>query len=481
MIRLVRLWRRPETALFALMLGVYCYFYQAGGWNQNSRFDLTRALVEDHSIVIDRFANNTGDTARSDHFFCDKAPGLSIAGAVPYELVHVLFGSERPSPEYLSWASWLATVFAVALPSALGVIALSFLLGALGVHTGPRLALAATWGLATLALPYSTLYYGHQVCAALMIGAFVLLVRIGRGVDEVARVRLGAVGAMLGWAVVVEYPAALVMVVLGVYAWRMVSWRALVWIALGAAVPALILAAYHTAAFGAPWKLAYSYSTQGARHVGFMGIGVPDWTALQAIIASPFRGILFSTPWLALALPGAWRLWRSGKCAETITCAAIVVLFVWMNASLVDWYGGWGVGPRYLVPCLPFAAVLAGGMLVVPVLRFKKVTLAIAGALVAWSLAFMLAATAVRPEVDDEIEHPFGDYIWPHVRANQVAVSTQGIDMKGIGPPGAPKQAWNWGERIGLAGLGSLVPLAVWAGGWSVLVMRRTRREMKPP
>jgi hypothetical protein len=271
------------------------------------------------------------------------------------------------------------------------------------------------------------------------------------------------------------------MVVLGVYAWRMVSWRALVWIALGAAVPALILAAYHTAAFGAPWKLAYSYSTQGARHVGFMGIGVPDWTALQAIIASPFRGILFSTPWLALALPGAWRLWRSGKCAETITCAAIVVLFVWMNASLVDWYGGWGVGPRYLVPCLPFAAVLAGGMLVVPVLRFKKVTLAIAGALVAWSLAFMLAATAVRPEVDDEIEHPFGDYIWPHVRANQVAVSTQGIDMKGIGPPGAPKQAWNWGERIGLAGLGSLVPLAVWAGGWSVLVMRRTRREMKPP
>src|ERR1700733_16049725 len=76
MTRLARLWRRPETALFALGFGVYGLFYQAGGWNQNSRFDLTRALVEDHSVFIDRFANNTGDTARADHFFCDKAPGI---------------------------------------------------------------------------------------------------------------------------------------------------------------------------------------------------------------------------------------------------------------------------------------------------------------------------------------------------------------------------------------------------------------------
>src|SRR5262245_56197948 len=37
---------RPEVALFMLVLGAYGYFYQAGGWNQNSRFDLTRALVE---------------------------------------------------------------------------------------------------------------------------------------------------------------------------------------------------------------------------------------------------------------------------------------------------------------------------------------------------------------------------------------------------------------------------------------------------
>ena len=47
-----RLWR-PATPLFALVLGAYAYFYQAGGWNQNARFDLVRALVEQGTLTID--------------------------------------------------------------------------------------------------------------------------------------------------------------------------------------------------------------------------------------------------------------------------------------------------------------------------------------------------------------------------------------------------------------------------------------------
>ena len=54
---------RPLVALFVLVLGFYVYFYQAGGWNQNSRFDLVRALVEQHSSSIDTFHGNTGDKA----------------------------------------------------------------------------------------------------------------------------------------------------------------------------------------------------------------------------------------------------------------------------------------------------------------------------------------------------------------------------------------------------------------------------------
>jgi len=77
--------RRPEIPLFALVFGAYAYFYQAGGWNQNSRFDLTRAIVEQGTVAIDAFHENTGDKAqRGDHWFTDKAPGLSWLAVPAY-------------------------------------------------------------------------------------------------------------------------------------------------------------------------------------------------------------------------------------------------------------------------------------------------------------------------------------------------------------------------------------------------------------
>ena len=36
--------------LVAVLLVSYAYFYQAGGWNQNSRFALVRAIVERGTI-----------------------------------------------------------------------------------------------------------------------------------------------------------------------------------------------------------------------------------------------------------------------------------------------------------------------------------------------------------------------------------------------------------------------------------------------
>ena len=38
----------------------FAYFYEGGGWNQNSRFDLLRAIVERHTLTIDAYHENTG-------------------------------------------------------------------------------------------------------------------------------------------------------------------------------------------------------------------------------------------------------------------------------------------------------------------------------------------------------------------------------------------------------------------------------------
>ena len=463
---------RPEAALFALVLGAYAYFYQAGGWNQNSRFDLTRAIVEDGSIRIDRFRKNTGDLSkRGRHYYCDKAPGVSWLAVPGYALTHGLGAS-------LATSAWFAAVIAAGVPSAIAAVMLALLLGAMGVRAGPACAVAAAWSLATLAWPYGTLFYGHQTLAALLIIGFALLAIPRVRKETPSPGRLVIAGLVLGYAVVVEYPAALACLVIGVYVLVCFGWRAAALLAAGAVPPAVALAAYHWAGFGGPLTLPYEFSTQPHRSMGyFMGIGVPQPEALWHILLSDYRGLFFTAPWLLLAIPGGVFLARAGRAAEAIVCGAIVVLFVWLNASLVDWQGGWAMGARYLVPCLPFLVLAAAGLVVAPpasrAVRRGLVAFALAG--VAWAGAHMLIGTAVKPEVPVQIKQPFADYLYPRFFDGKLAVSTQSIDMAGH-PAKGPPAAWNLGHRLGLGGAASLLPLVIWMLACGAVAVRASRR-----
>ncbi len=77
-------WIRIRALLIAAVVLVsYAYFYEGGGWNQNSRLDLVRAIVEQGTLRIDPFHENTNDKAFANgHYYSDKAPGLALL-AVP--------------------------------------------------------------------------------------------------------------------------------------------------------------------------------------------------------------------------------------------------------------------------------------------------------------------------------------------------------------------------------------------------------------
>src|SRR5436309_13688038 len=77
---------RRVAEWLAILTFVTCgYFYAGAGWNQNSQFDLTRAIVERHSFAIDDLAQNTGDVARhGGHVYTNKSPGLSWIAVLPY-------------------------------------------------------------------------------------------------------------------------------------------------------------------------------------------------------------------------------------------------------------------------------------------------------------------------------------------------------------------------------------------------------------
>jgi hypothetical protein len=486
-----RRWR-PAPALFALVLGVYAYFYQAGGWNQNARFDLVRAIVEQGTLRIDAYEGNTGDKAERDgHFYSDKAPGVSLMAVPVYAVVHALAGQLRETDRFQAWASYLCTLWAVSLPSAVAVVMLYLVCGVLGLAPPVAAAVTLAYAFGTLAFPYSTLLYGHQPAAAFAFIAFVLLVQ-ARHADPgspVGRGRLCAAGLALGGAVVIEYPALLSMAVVAVYALACVRPRGrLAWMALGAALALAVLFTYHALAFGGPLTLPYQFSIQQPRHRGFfMGLGLPSARALYYILFDEYRGLFYGSPWLLLSVPGSWLLLRHRRFrAEGAVCVTVALLYVALNASLSDWHGGWGMGPRHLVPALPFLALAVAGIEagawtaasggVATIRADVRAAARVAGGLgIAFSMLLMLAGAAVKPEVPRDVYRPYQQFLLPAFFEGRLALNTQSIDMV-TGRGRVQRFAWNLGQRLGLEGGASLLPLALYAalaGGWLLVALHR--------
>lgn len=479
--------------LFALLLGVYAYFYQAGGWNQNSRFDMVRAVVEHGTFVIDRYQHNTGDDSlRNGHYYSDKAPGAAWLCIPTYFTLFNLAAKPRPTPpEWLAWAAWFSIVMAISVPSAAAATFLARLGERLGLSPPLACLVALGWGLGTLGLPYSTLLYGNHLSASLMLMAFTLLVEMRQG-DARTTKRVVSVGALLGYAVASEYQAILIALPIAFYGLYVLGPKTARFAVLGGIVPVLVLLGYHWLLFGSPLAFPYDYSVWETHHTGwFMGLRKPSAEAFRGILTSQYRGLLHTTPWLVAALPGAFLLARKHR-LEVLVCVWAVVAFLALNTAIPAWDGGWGAGPRYLVPMLPFLSLLAGGALLwilpkpndrVPLLSARFACILFLGMLALRSVSNMFAVTAVKPEISTEHKKPYEDFVWPHFQAGKLAVSTQSIDQID-NPPDGPRQAWNLGMKLGLDGKASLYPLYIWLAGllgWLARVVYVARRSKVTP
>lgn len=76
------------AGLFVIAAVTFSWFYGGAGWNQDAQFDLTRALVERHTLYIDGYDENTGDISvgAGGHKYVNRAPGVSFLAAVPYAI-----------------------------------------------------------------------------------------------------------------------------------------------------------------------------------------------------------------------------------------------------------------------------------------------------------------------------------------------------------------------------------------------------------
>jgi hypothetical protein len=491
-------WRALWPLALALLF-TYGYFVGPPAWNQNSRLALTRALVEQRTTIIDAYHETTGDKAsREGHYYSDKAPGASLLATVPYALFYAarrMTGGELPdvyvqpldpidaamgrAPEpaerkpgdrlFYNQAHKMA-LYACALGTtallALAGAAALFLLALRQLAGDRRGALLVTlaYALATPALPYSTVLYGHQLCADLLLIAFAIVVLAPP--QATGRAWPLLCGLALGLAVLCEYTAAVPAVMITILAVRGRTWRFAGLVCVGALPCAAILAIYHQVAFGSPFQTGYDFVhldrfAEGMR--AHYGLGPPDVGVLLEILFGSYRGLFYLAPVLLLAVWGLAAQLRHGSAGAgglgrgPIVLAALVVLYyVLLNSGYYMWDGGAALGPRHCVPMLPFLALgLAPALRAVP-----RAWIVLAGV----SLLQMVIATAAAPEAPQH-GNPLWSFALPRLLEGQVA-NYDGTT--------------NLGLLLGLPGVFSLAPLAaLWIWAWSFV--RDELRERRRP
>ncbi|MEZ4394615.1 MAG: glycosyltransferase family 39 protein [Polyangiales bacterium] len=470
-------WRDARVRLlFAGLFVTYAYFFQGGGWNQNTRFALTRAIVEHRTLRIDETARGgdrliTGDYAeRGGHYYSDKAPGSSLT-AVPAVALASYGTSSPPTPGEVTFLGYVATLATSALPTALAALLLFACAQALGA--GPAGALLATgvFALGSPAFAYATLMWGSALATASLLGAFTAALALReRDDDEQRDGRLGLfVGLAGGWATVTEYPAAVPAAMISLLALAHV-WsdplrrrRVAMGVAAGAAVTAAALAMYNSAAFGSAFTLGYSKIRGFAgMQQGIFGVTRPRSEALWGILFGSYRGIARLAPALLLGPLGLWLLGRRpGHRGAGVTAAAIAAYYVLLNASYAYWDGGWSYGPRHMAPAIPFLALgLAPLWDRASADQRRGIT-----ALSLWGVVLAFVAVSTTAQPPETVRAPVSDLFWPAFSRGDLSLNHQSLlQPETVSTRDAANHAWNLGERVGLTGLFSLAPLLlVWA------------------
>ena len=192
--------RRTALVLGLALFASYAYFYQAGGWNQNTRFALVRAVIEQHTIRIDRYADVTGDRSLWEgHYYSDKAPGASFIAVPPVIAARAVARLRGVDPESLAgvtWTSYVATLATSALFTVIAALCIYWLTLRWGASRGAALFAATAYGLATPAWAYATVFVGHSVTSGLLMGAFAAAVALP---DDGSRRTLLALVLALGF------------------------------------------------------------------------------------------------------------------------------------------------------------------------------------------------------------------------------------------------------------------------------------------
>jgi hypothetical protein len=317
--------------------------------NEFSRWLLDASVVERGTIEVTELARAFGprfeDLAEYEgRLYSNKAPGTMLLTLPAHAAARLFSSALRPTLTAMRLAG-------ATLPLLIfGILILRF---AARYEIAAERARIVLWILlfATPLFGYGLLLFGHALVAAALFGAWLAL-------DEN---RHGLAGVLLGIAVAAEYtalfPAAVL--VIGVASTR--AWNRLARLILAAAPFAIFVALYHYAAFGSALRNPYSYSKLRAYREligsGLFGLHAPSPLTAVKILFDPTYGLFVFAPVLVLGIVALAAARKTLAARSFWTLVAVPATLFIVYAGYPYWYGGWNVGPRFLVPAIPFLAL----------------------------------------------------------------------------------------------------------------------------
>jgi len=444
------------VAIAVLYLVPFPYFERLNSPNENARAYMVEAIVDHGTLSVDPVLKSGRpyivDLARRDgHLYSIKAPGPSLLG-VPF-----YWAATRVGPLARDAEMRLLRLVASTIPALLLLWFLARFLRRISEDAHLR-------GLALLGLAVGSMYYthaellaGHETAATALAGGF-LCAYFNRERARDSAALLVAAGFLIAFGVASEYQAFPAGVAIALYAlWGLNRRKNLVFLAAGALPPAVLVGLVHQACYGSPFHTGHHFPAEAAfqqyQQCGWRGMFCFSWAGLYGTFLSPANGLFFYAPWLWLALPGLFALFRRADLrAEAVTMAAVIASYFVTIAGMYAWKGGWSVGPRYLGATMPFlaCAALAG---LDAIARVRPA--AVIALLPLWVVSMVLygVSSVVFPHFPEDLQNPFFEFLLPLLRERRVPHTA----LEGVGVPGP------WAAALLAAALAFLIGVAVWS------------------
>jgi hypothetical protein len=340
----------PGLTIFALCLAVLASHFHT--IDEGSMFVTAVNIVNHGELHTNQlgwaqWANRPGEeqglVSESGDVYSKKSP-IVIALLVPLVALGRWFGAIR-----------MALLFGPLVTALTGTLLYRMAIK-LGYSSAVSAVMTFTFGLGTMALPYSKLAMGELAASfglLLALSTFVPAASAAPGdqkrLKSLLRIEIPSFLCGIGLALAIGANVAYVSLI-PIFAFAIFvqqrSPTAIVSFGLPIALIGLTLAGYNYLRFGNVLQTGYHLAP------GQEGFTTPLWWGVLGLTVSPARGLLWYNPPVLVALLGWPRFHRAHRSLSWIIIA-VVALHLLIFGTWWQWWGGYGWGPRFLLPIVP--------------------------------------------------------------------------------------------------------------------------------